>query len=955
MRHCQCIRIIVLALIFSTIAGAHAPAIEFYITTPGRQSRLTVEPAADPQQVVVSVLDPAGEPIRGLGAADFTLGHGMRRGRIIAVEPLETRKDLPLNLVLVIDNSLSMRDRQAIQPLLAALEDLLRDIRPIDNVQAVVFSDKEKQWIGGRALNTQNFTSKDAAEWRRFFNDAFDRGLTKRTYLYEGVLAGLDLVRRMPAEERKVMVVFSDGEDLNSKISRKEAEAGALGISRFQAYCVDYMPEEKTDDFLAGLARDHNGRIWKARSAYELGPIFQAFKSTLLYKYALTYELLNPISLEPPALTFDLLNTTAGKPVGLKVFFAAAQSRIPDSYIRLADREQAEAFRPDGLSGSIERHWNVLNIVGHHLRKNPEARLGIVGCNSGAGTEADNLDLSQRRAEAVKSYLETIWGIDPARFLVEARGLPPEPSSPQAPGGRLENQRVEFIIDPEKVQSDAAGALIAETRGRGEAVVSLDLNPLPDARHWEILIQGEDRPLKVIEGSGAVPSRYRIPLDEMGRARLARLSSIEALIRVTDEKGAAHEATSDLCHIKTTQRELIHEIAFPPHGSVKLEPETVTVEEITVVDSAPLLNFVYFDTGRAEIPGRYSLFKTPAEARPFDEKGLRGTLEKYRNVLNVVGKRAAERPKARLKIVGCNSGAGEEKGRTELSRRRAETVAAYLQAVWGIEARRMEIEARGLPAVASAANLPEGRAENQRVEITSEDGTILDTVQSTYIEAVCETEQLRITPAIESGLPLKRWSIEIHGDGKRLDGLNGEGAPQPSYVLSLKEVGLMNIGGYRSLSAVIEAFDSKNQSFRAEDSSEVRLIRREERLAAREGYKVIEKYALILFDFNRADIKDRNKLVMDRIIGRIRDLPAARVRILGHTDTIGKTDYNVALSRKRARAAADLVSAGGIPEREKRVFHDGKGPTDPLFDNALPEGRAYNRTVTVTLEYEQRQ
>ena len=28
---------------------------------------------------------------------------------------------------------------------------------------------------------------------------------------------------------------------------------------------------------------------------------------------------------------------------------------------------------------------------------------------------------------------------------------------------------------------------------------------------------------------------------------------------------------------------------------------------------------------------------------------------------------------------------------------------------------------------------------------------------------------------------------------------------------------------------------------------------------------------------------------------------------------------------------------------------------DPLFDNTLPEGRALNRTVTVTLEYEQKE
>jgi outer membrane protein OmpA-like peptidoglycan-associated protein len=76
------------------------------------------------------------------------------------------------------------------------------------------------------------------------------------------------------------------------------------------------------------------------------------------------------------------------------------------------------------------------------------------------------------------------------------------------------------------------------------------------------------------------------------------------------------------------------------------------------------------------------------------------------------------------------------------------------------------------------------------------------------------------------------------------------------------------------------------------------------------------------------------------------------VTIVGHTDSIGKLDYNVALSRKRAQAAYDLILGGGIRASDS-IRHDGRGPEDPLFDNGLPEGRAFNRTVTVRLEYEQ--
>ena len=48
------------------------------------------------------------------------------------------------------------------------------------------------------------------------------------------------------------------------------------------------------------------------------------------------------------------------------------------------------------------------------------------------------------------------------------------------------------------------------------------------------------------------------------------------------------------------------------------------------------------------------------------------------------------------------------------------------------------------------------------------------------------------------------------------------------------------------------------------------------------------------------------------------------------------------------------ILAGGVPQGET-LQYAGAGPHDPLFDNNLPEGRALNRTVTVTLEYEQKE
>jgi outer membrane protein OmpA-like peptidoglycan-associated protein len=923
------------------------------ISTPGFESHITVEPIANPQQVVVSVLDPAGEPIRDLQPRDFIMGRGIRKARVVSVEPLRTSQATPVNLVMVIDNSFSMQERGAIAPLLAALEDLLKDVRRIDNIHAVVFSDREVKRVGGRALNIRSFSSNQAADWKRFFAEAFDRGVTTRTYLYEAVMAGLDIIHAMPANEPKLMAVFSDGEDLNSKIGRREVEAAAGGIKKFQIFCIDYMPREKIDEFLAGLARNHHGRVWKARSASELVPIFQDFKSTILHKYVLTYELLSPIAIEPKALSFDVPVTTTGESAAHMVFFPTGQSDIPGQYVQLKSRSDADAFQPGGLTSFLGRYFNILNFVGKALHDLPDARIGIVGCTSAYGPETENLALAQSRAEAVKAYLQRIWGIDATRMLIEARNLPAEPSPEDTRSGRLENQRVEFIFDSDGTQSRAAGGIIAEARNQNAVQVKLDLYPLPGISGSEILIQGEDRLLKTLSaGAELAPSRS-FSLDDLGRDRLARLTSLDAMIRVTDSDGRVHEASSDLCHIKAHPQVVIGELSLPPYGTVKLEPDELTVEEITIVDSSPLLNYIYFDTGRSEIPGRYQPLKTPSERQAFDEKALRDTIEKYRHALNIIGKRAAERPRARLRLVGCNSGFGEEKGKTELSRGRAEAVRTYLRSVWGIENFRMETEARGLPAAASTGSLPEGRAENQRVEIYADDPAILDTVQSTYIEALSDTEKLRMTLEIEPGLTLKGWRIEIYGDDQRLEELIGEGALEPSYVLPLKDIGLLNIGAFQRITAVLEAVQPKGPLLRIRDTSSVHFLKREERLARREGYRVIEKYALILFDFDRAEIKDRNKRVMDRIANRIREVPAATVKIVGHTDTIGKLDYNVALSKKRAETAYDLILASSLAAKD-RVTFEGKGPVDPLFDNSLPEGRAFNRTVTVILEYQQK-
>lgn len=74
--------------------------------------------------------------------------------------------------------------------------------------------------------------------------------------------------------------------------------------------------------------------------------------------------------------------------------------------------------------------------------------------------------------------------------------------------------------------------------------------------------------------------------------------------------------------------------------------------------------------------------------------------------------------------------------------------------------------------------------------------------------------------------------------------------------------------------------------------------------------------------------------------------PDAQVALVGHTDSSGGRDANIALSRKRAEAIrGELAARFGIDPA--RISADGVGPLSPRAENATAEGRKKNRRVEV--------
>jgi outer membrane protein OmpA-like peptidoglycan-associated protein len=104
---------------------------------------------------------------------------------------------------------------------------------------------------------------------------------------------------------------------------------------------------------------------------------------------------------------------------------------------------------------------------------------------------------------------------------------------------------------------------------------------------------------------------------------------------------------------------------------------------------------------------------------------------------------------------------------------------------------------------------------------------------------------------------------------------------------------------------------------------------------------MIEVYNLILFDFDDFKISRENLKIIEFVKSRMR--PQSEVEIRGYTDRLGDDEYNRILSGKRANQTKTLI---GRPE----TFTEGVGESVLLYDNDLPEGRFYSRTVEIKLK-----
>lgn len=112
-----------------------------------------------------------------------------------------------------------------------------------------------------------------------------------------------------------------------------------------------------------------------------------------------------------------------------------------------------------------------------------------------------------------------------------------------------------------------------------------------------------------------------------------------------------------------------------------------------------------------------------------------------------------------------------------------------------------------------------------------------------------------------------------------------------------------------------------------------------------EGWQLNLALNALLFDYASDQLTAEDKSAIASLSHSLLEVGIDRLRIEGHADKVGSTEFNRALSRRRADTVAREFVRNGIPP--DNIVRQGFGFDKPIADNATTEGRAKNRRVVI--------
>jgi VWFA-related protein len=336
---------------------------------------------------------------------------------------------IPYSIMLALDHGGSMQG--TIESLQQAAEMFLNLKRSFDRIGVMKFDNKTVIEVPMTAdrRQIQALYKKDGLEGYGLYTSLFDA--TKEAILQ---------LRNEPPTNPRVLVLFTDGEDNNSKTTSLELIRLADSL---QVHIFPVGFGYTNDTTMMQLAEFTGGKYYKAYSARQLRSVFEDIYRSLRNYYLVTYDpplyedlhtvyvnLSIPQAGDKTAYAEYDKGSISGRLTGRGAFDTTFNKNV------LFDFSKA-TIRPESYA--------ILDEIARQLKKFPRVRLGVHGHTDNVGGEEFNQKLSIQRAEAVVEALVG-RGIDRSRLRPRGFGM----LQPLAPNdveeNRQKNRRTEFVI-----------------------------------------------------------------------------------------------------------------------------------------------------------------------------------------------------------------------------------------------------------------------------------------------------------------------------------------------------------------------------------------------------------------------------------------------------------------------------------------------------------------------------
>jgi outer membrane protein OmpA-like peptidoglycan-associated protein len=235
-----------------------------------------------------------------------------------------------------------------------------------------------------------------------------------------------------------------------------------------------------------------------------------------------------------PVIRIEEVLASKSRPILGSIFFNENFSTIPDRYqfINPADRSR---FKVESLAlqSDIDTYYHLLNIIGQRMTTKTKAKLTLTGMADAVG-EKNNKILALSRAEEIKKYLVSVWGITASRISTLTRTT--FQVNREDTHEAEENRRVEITTDTpeilEELRFDYRGKVVTPPVIKAR----FDIEAFAGLQAWKLEIAQDDTPLKTVRGGETYPKTFEwnlanAPLDSLPQTTQEISLRIEATDR----------------------------------------------------------------------------------------------------------------------------------------------------------------------------------------------------------------------------------------------------------------------------------------------------------------------------------------------------------------------------------------------------------------------------------------